>query len=157
PRTSGSSRSGSGRPMPSLRPDDRLAGWLVFHGAVTLFVGLAAGAPYHLALVHGWGDEPVRAWRLAHQAGPICGLMAVAIGAALPRLVLSRRAAALLTWSVVVSVDGFIVGMLLAALLGVRGLRPFQSPADAVVHACYQVGTWGGLLGSALLVRGAYA
>lgn len=39
-----------------------------------LFLGLLCGAPYGAAIVGGWGDEPVRAWKLAHMEGVQNGL-----------------------------------------------------------------------------------
>ena len=39
---------------------------ILLHGLIVLLVGALCGVPYGQALTKGWGEEAVRAWRLAH-------------------------------------------------------------------------------------------
>jgi hypothetical protein len=138
--------------MPERR---RLA--LQLHAAIVLFLGLLAGWPYNLSLVHGWGVDAQRAWALAHEAGALCGAMGLAVCAAFPTLRLPRRAARALGLSVATSLWAFTSGMWLCALARVRGLVPTDSPADGLANALYLLAASSGLLGGALLVAGAAA
>ena len=130
---------------------------ILLHGAIVLFVGLLCGIPFGAAVGSTWGDEAVRAWRVAHSGGVTVGLMLIAIGAVLPRLLLGDRAPSVLVWSLVVSAYSFTLGMVLAATGGVRGLRATGPALNWVVFAAYMVGSLGALLGVALMILGAYA
>jgi len=96
---------------------------LLLHGAIVLFVGLLCGIPFALAAGNAWGEEAVRAWRVAHTGGAAVGLMLIVIGAVLHRLLLGDRAGAILVWSLVASAYSFTAGVLVAATAGVRGLQ----------------------------------
>jgi len=130
---------------------------LLLHGAIVLFVGLLCGIPFALAAGNAWGEEAVRAWRVAHTGGAAVGLMLIVIGAVLHRLLLGDRAGAILVWSLVASAYSFTAGVLVAATAGVRGLQAGGPALNRVVFAAYTVGTAGALLGVALLVAGAAA
>ena len=43
---------------------------LLFHGSIVLLVGLLSGVPMGQAITGGWGEEVVRAWRVAHRHPP---------------------------------------------------------------------------------------
>ncbi len=47
---------------------------ILFHGLVVLLVGLLCGVPYGQAITHAWGEEAVRAWRLAHFGLVVTGI-----------------------------------------------------------------------------------
>ncbi len=130
---------------------------IVLHGAIVLVVGLLCGIPFGVAVGSTWGDEAVRAWRVAHSGGVTVGLMLIAIGAVLHRLLLGDRAISVLVWSLVVSGYSFTFGMVLAATAGVRGLRAAGPVLNWVVFTAYMAGTLGALVGVALVIRGAYA
>lgn len=129
----------------------------LFHGAIVLFVGLLCGIPFGAAVGNAWGDEAVRAWRVAHSGGVTVGLMLIAIGAVLHRLLLGDRAASVLVWSLVTSAYTFTLGLVVAATAGVRGLRATGPVLNWVVFTAYMAGTLGALLGVALVILGAYA
>lgn len=136
---------------------DPLQKQILLHGAIVLFVGLLCGIPFGAAVGNAWGEEAVRAWRVAHSGGVTVGLMLIAIGAVLHRLLLRDRVISVLVWSLVVSAYSFILGMVLAAMGGVRGLRATGPALNWVVFAAYMVGSLGVLLGVALVILGAYA
>jgi len=141
--------------MPEL--GDRGQTQLLLHGAIVLFIGLLCGIPFAVAAGNAWGEEAVRAWRVAHTGGAAVGLMLLAIGAVLPRLVLGNRAAASLAWSLVASGYSFTLGVLVAATAGVRGLQAAGPAPNWVVFVSYAVGTVGAILGVVLLIVGAAA
>ena len=130
---------------------------MLFHGAIVLFIGLLFGLPFGAALVAGWGDESMRAWRVAHSGIVVVGLMLIAIGAALRHLVLGHRMASCLVWSVVASAYGFTLAVLLQAVAGVRGFRATGPMLNMLAFASNVVGVLGSLIGIALTVLGAYA
>ncbi len=130
---------------------------IVLHGAVVLFVGLLCGIPFGAAVGNASGDDAARAWRVAHSGGVTVGLMLIAVGAVLHRLLLGDRAISVLVWSLVVSGYSFTFGMVLAATAGVRGLRATGPVLNWLVFAAYMVGSLGAVLGVALVIRGAYA
>lgn len=130
---------------------------LVLHGAIVLFVALLFGFPFGAALGAGWGDDSIRAWRVAHSGVAAVGLTLIAIGAALRQLVLGQHGASCLVWSLVTSAYAFTLALLLRGIAGVRGFQPTGPPLNLVVFACNMVGVSGSLVGVALTVRGAFA
>ena len=130
---------------------------MLFHGAIVLLLGLVFGLPFGAAVNTGWGDESVRAWRVAHSGVVAIGLMLIAIGATLRYLVLGRRGASWLVWSLVASAYGFTLALLVRVVAGVRGFQLTGSPLDLVAFACNMLGVVGSLTGVALTVRGAWA
>ncbi len=136
---------------------ERIQMQILLHGAIVLFVGLLCGIPFGAAVGNGRGGETVRAWRVAHSGGVTVGLMLIAIGAVLNRLLLGGRAASVLVWSLVASAYSFTLGMVVAATAGVRGLQATGPALNWVVFAAYMLGSLGALLGVVLLIRGAYA
>ena len=89
---------------------------MLFHGAIILFLGLLFGLPFGVAVTTGWGEESVQAWRVAHAGMVAVGLMLIAIGAALRYLVLGRRLASWLVWSLVASAYAFTLPVLLRGI-----------------------------------------
>jgi len=128
---------------------------LILHGAIVLFIGLLCGMPFALAAGNAWDEDAVRAWRVAHAGMVAVGVMLLAIGAILPRLRLGDRPAAMLVWSLGLSAYSFTLGVLAAAMAGVRGLQAAGPALNGVVFAAYAVGAIGALLGVAVLIVGA--
>lgn len=136
-------------------PGNRRQIQLLLHGAIVLFIGLLCGIPFAVAAGSAWGEDAVRAWRVAHAGMVAVGVMLLAIGAILPRLSLSDRPAAMLVWSLGLSAYSFTLGVLVAAMAGVRGLKEAGPALNQVVFAAYAVGAIGALLGVAVLIVGA--
>ena len=138
-------------------PRVRHRDWMVLHGALIVFLGLVFGIPFGSAIVNGWGEEAVRAWKLAHLEGLMNGMLVLVLGLALPRLGLGGRKPALLAWSMIVAGYGNTVGGAVGAIAGVRGLEPEGPAMNAFVFACFMVGMWGALVAVALAIWGAWA
>src|SRR5262245_2653221 len=127
---------------------------LVFHGALVLLVGLAAGVPYSGAIVHGSGDDAVRAWRNAHLGIVSGGMLLLVVAGVVRSLTLGPSAGEWLVRSFIVAAWASIVGLGLGAALGVRGLEPVGPPANLVVFAGNTVLAIGAIIGVVLLVVG---
>ena len=136
---------------------ERIQLQLVFHGAIVLLVALLFGFPFGAALRAGWGDESIRAWRVAHSGAAAIGVTLIATGAALRQLVLGHREEFWLVWSLVASAYAFTLSVLLRGVAGMGGFYPTGPPLSWVVFACNLVGVLGSLIGIALTVRGAFA
>src|SRR4051812_8305335 len=105
---------------------------ILLHGLVVLLVGLLCGVPYGRAITHDWGEEAVRAWRVAHFGLVVGGIWLIVVAGISNLFVLTTRSIALLIYSVVTSAYGFTVALVVAAIAGVRGLE-LAGPAVNVV------------------------
>ena len=134
-----------------------LARLLTFNGSAILLLGLLCGWPYARALVRPKSEISLNAWRVAHLSLPIAAILLFALIAVLPLLQLSATAAAWMVWSFIASGYAFAIALVSGAWYGVRGLT-FKPPlANRVVYVGNMVGAVLSLLGSILLVWGAYA
>ena len=95
---------------------------ILLHGLIILLVGLLCGVPYGRAITHGWGEEAVRGWRLAHFSLVVGGLWLMIVAAVSHLLVLGRGGIAALVYSVVTSGYAFTAALVTGAIGGVRGL-----------------------------------
>ena len=129
---------------------------LLLHGAIVLFIGLVFGLPFGAALSRDWGNKSVQVWRVAHSGTVAVGVMLLAIGGTLGRLVLRDRVVSVLVWSLVASAYSFTLALLLHAVVGVRGYRPTPPILNVVAFASNLVGVLGAVLGVALVIYGAY-
>ena len=84
------------------------------------------------------------------------GALLIAIGAALPALVLSERIASLLIWSLVASGYGFVVALPYGAAVGMRGLEPVGPASNLLVFIGNTIGVLGSLVGALLFTWGAW-
>jgi hypothetical protein len=134
--------------------DQRL---LVFHGAIILMAGNLVGIPMANAITSGAGEDVIRAWRVAHTGLASGGVLMLAVAAVLRHVVLGPTAGRWLLWSFVVVGYAALVGLGLGAAGGVRGLEPTGSAMNLVAFAGNTVLGGASLLGTALLIRGAWA
>ena len=130
---------------------------LIFHGSVILLVGLLCGAPFGRAIVRGMSEATVRAWRVAHVGLAIGGVLLLALAIVVPQLQLGASALAFLVWSFIASGYGFTVALPLGANYGHRGLTAAPPFLNRVVYFGNMVGVVGSLIGTAVLLWGAYA
>lgn len=130
---------------------------MLFHGAIVVFMGLLFGLPFGVALTAGWGEESMRAWRVAHAGMVAVGLLLIAIGAALRHLVLGQRQTSWLVWSLVASAYGFTLAVLLRGVAGVKGFQPTGPILNWIAFLSNMVGIVGSLMGVALTIHGASA
>ena len=133
--------------------DQRL---LVLNGAIIFMAGNLVGIPFAQAISEGWGEEAVRAWRVAHTGLASAGLMLLAVGAVLRHVLLGPGEGRILRWAFLAA--GYAsLGLVIGAAAGVRGLQPMGPAANLVVVASNTVLGIGTLVGTAFLIRGAWA
>jgi hypothetical protein len=130
---------------------------LTLHGLAVLFLGLLAGAPYGAAIVGGWGDEPVRAWKLAHMEGVQNGILLVALAGVGRFLRLGARAESVVVWGASLAAWGNVLGAALGAVTGYRGLAPEGPLANWLVFVAFMFGMWGVLIAVPVAAWGAVA
>lgn len=133
------------------------AKYLLLHGGVILLVGLLCGAPFGRAIVLGKPEGTIRAWRVAHSGLSMGGILLLALAPVIPLVQLSATWAWVLVWAFVASGYGFAVALPLGAHFGHRGLAPSLPPINRAVYLSNMVGVLGSLLGTVLLIVGAYA
>jgi hypothetical protein len=124
----------------------RGAATLTLHGLIVLFLGLLCGAPYGAAIVGAWGDEPVRAWKLAHMEGVQNGILVIALAGVSGLLLLSERQQKVVVWGAILAAYGNVIGALVGAVSGFRGLAPEGPLANWIVFVAFMFGMWGVLI-----------
>ena len=129
---------------------------LIFHGAVVLLIGLLCGAPLGSAVVRAKSEDIVRGWRVAHTSLIMGGILLLAVAGISERLRLGAFAQHLLVWPLVISSYGFAVVLPLAAHYGHRGLTPAGPFVNRVIYIGNMVGAAGLVLGTVVLLWGAY-
>ena len=87
------------------------------------------------AITHDWGEEAVRAWRVAHFGLVVGGIWLMVVAGVSHLLVLTTRSIALLVYSVVTSGYGFCGALVVAAVGGVRGLELAGPALNVIVLA----------------------
>jgi hypothetical protein len=126
---------------------------LIFHGAIVMFVGLLCGYP---AVVER-ADEAFRMWRATHLELLMVGIWLLATAAVFPSLVLERREALGLVWSLLATAYGLMTGLLIGAATGVRAIQPAGPAANWFAFAGNVIGILGALLAVLLTLTGARA
>lgn len=129
-----------------------LARQLVLHGSLVLLVGFVGGCFFARAIKVGQGEV---AWRVVHSGSAMAGIMLIALGPALLQLALPLWAAQVTTWTLILGTELFVVGMVLAAFSGGRGLSRRGSAANRVVWVLYMGGIALTLIGCSSLLCGA--
>lgn len=129
---------------------------LALHGALLLVIGMLAGAPYGQAIVRGWGDAAVQAWKLAHLEGLTNGLLVMAVAGIGGLLVLGDRARRILVATLLVGGWANTVGGIVAALVGTRGLDPNGPSENWLVFPIWMLGLLP-LVALPIAVAGAWA
>ena len=130
---------------------------LILHGAIVLLVGLLTGAGLGSAIGRGKSEATVYAWRVAHSGIVMGGLLLLALAPGRAPSPPRRSALAALVWSFVASSYAFAVVLPLGAHYGHRGLSPAPPFMNRVVYAGNMIGAAGSLVGTLLLVWGAFA
>jgi hypothetical protein len=125
---------------------------VIFHSAVVLLVGLFCGLP----AVTEWGSA-IRLWQSAHFGLIVTGVWLLAMAAVLPSLVLAKREASALMWSLILGGYGFMVALVIEAFTGVRGITPAGPVANWIAFAGNTAALFGSVVGTALTLLGARA
>jgi hypothetical protein len=126
---------------------------LIFHGAVVLLVGLLCGLP----TVIESSTESVRFWHTAHEALIMMGIWILATSSVVPALVLERREAAGLVWSLLAMGYGFMTALVIGGVIGVSPFEPGHTPAAFTAFLGSTVGILGAVMATALTLMGARA
>jgi len=126
---------------------------LIFHGAVVLFVGLLCGYP----TVVESGDEGVRLWHTAHEALIMMGVWMLTLSSVLPALVLPKREASGLIWSMLVMGYGFMLALVVGGITGVTSFSPGHTASSYVAFTGSALGILGALLATLITMTGARA
>src|SRR5262252_1175219 len=127
---------------------------VIFHGAIVVLLGLAAGFPFAFVIL-GTMNGDLRAWRMAHLEGVLNGLVMFAVVGIAPRLTLSRGQQSLLGWCLVITGYGNVVASILGASVGVRGLEAGGSVANTVVYLLFVIAVVTVTVATVLLALGA--
>lgn len=135
----------------------RGAARLTLHGLLVLFLGLVCGIPFGSAIVSGWGDDAVRAWKLAHLEGMQNGILLLALAGASRWMILSARQQAIVLRGPILAAWGNIGGAVIGALTGYRGLAPQGPLANWLVFTAFMFGMWGVLVAIPVAVAGVLA
>jgi hypothetical protein len=127
---------------------------ILLHGLIVLLVGLLCGIPYGRAITHDWGEEGVRAWRVAHLGLVVGGIWVMVVAGVSHLLVLTKRSIALLVYSVVTSAYGFTVALVVAAVGGVRGLELAGPTLNVIAFLANAVAASASLVWVAVMLLG---
>ncbi len=117
---------------------DELSRRVIFHGAIVVLLGLAAGFPFAFVILGSMNGD-VRAWRMAHLEGVLNGLVMFVIAGIGSKLTLSRSQQSLLVWCLIVTGYFNVVASILGASTGVRGLEAGGSVANTIVYLLFVV------------------
>lgn len=128
---------------------------LILHGAIVLSVGLLCGYPTVAESLGG--DESVRLWHTAHEALIMMGVWILAMSSVLSALVLARREAAGLVWSLLAMGYGFMIALVIGGVTGTTSFEPGHTAASMIAFTGSAVGILGALLATGLTITGARA
>ena len=128
---------------------------ILLHGLVVLLVGLLCGVPYGRAITHDWGEEAVRAWRVAHFGLVVGGIWLMVVAGVSNLLVLTTQSSALLVYSVLTSAYGFTVALVVAAIGGVRGLELAGPALNVIAFLANSVAALASLVSVGVMLFGA--
>jgi hypothetical protein len=128
---------------------------LVFHGAIILLIGSLCGLPEMAVIRQGAPETAIHAWRVAHDALVLGGVMVIAIAAALRYVTLGASGMAWLTGSLLALAYGAVVGLGLPAFTGLRGLEPKGPPLNLVAFVGNLFVGAGTIVALSLLIWGA--
>ena len=127
---------------------------LFFHGAAVIWVGLLAGFPFGLVVMHRMEGD-VRAWHMAHMEGVLNGLLTFGAAAALKHLSLDERRIPLYAWCFIVAAWGNVIASIFAAIVHQRGLELALPVSNLAVFTMFVVAVVAVLVGLYLMMRGA--
>lgn len=126
---------------------------LIFHGAVVLLVGLLCGLPTAAEAI----NESGRDWHTAHEALIMMGVWMLAGSSVVPLLVLGRREATALMWSLLLMGYGFTTGLVVGGINGTSAFTPGTTPVAFASFLAAVLGILGAVAAAALTLMGARA
>lgn len=133
-----------------------IARTLVFHAAVVLIIGLLCGMPYGRAINRKASEQIVHAWRVAHLALPIGAILMLAIAGVLTPLAVTDWMKRIIALSLIFSSYAFCFSLLLAPLVGHRGLSSKGPFAAKLVFLGNTLGAVSSMFAAVALLYAAY-
>jgi hypothetical protein len=127
---------------------------LLVHGGIVLFLGVLTGFPFWLAIIRGWSEERVRAWRVAHAVLIATALTMLVVGALLPQTAAGPQLLTFVSWCLLASGYGFAFAFILGALTLRRGLTPWPLGLGTILFVGHMVGAAGSVLGLGAFLLG---
>jgi hypothetical protein len=125
----------------------------ILHGAVVVLVGLLCGLP----AVTESANESMRLWHTAHEGLIMIGVLMLTLSSVLPALVLEKREARGLVWSLLLMGYGLMTGLVIQGVTGTRAFGPTTSPVLMVAFIGNALGMLGSVLATSLTIMGAWA
>lgn len=129
---------------------------LIFHGAIVLIIGLLCGMPYGRAINRKAAEATVQAWRLAHQALPIGAILMFAVAAVLTPFEVTATLKWVIALSLIVSSYAFCFSLLLAPVVGHRGLSARGPLAAKLVYFGNSTGAFFSMVAAVVLLYAGY-
>jgi len=129
---------------------------LIFHAAIVLIIGLLCGMPYGRAINRKASEPIVHAWRVAHLALPIGAILMLAIAAVLTPLAVADLVKWIIALSLIVSSYSFCFSLVLAPLVGHRGLSSKGPFAAKLVYLGNMLGAGSSMVAAVVLLYAAY-
>ena len=130
---------------------------LVFHGALVLLLSLLCGLPLFVAVQEGWAEEAVRFWRSVHVGLAAVGVWSIATGAVIGYLVLEKRAASVLAWSIIISNYAISISILIRASAMSLHLDVGTLPLGTLVAGSRNISAIAGFVAVIITIQGASA
>lgn len=113
---------------------------LSFHACIVLVLGMLSGFVIGQAISANWPEAALKAWKLAHMQGLTNGLLMLVIAANWQRLVLSAKGYAWLWGSLLAGGYANILGAVLGAITGERGIEPVGPWTNWLVMSIFAIG-----------------
>ena len=136
----------------------RAALWLILHGAIVMLIGMFVGFPGFPVSRHDPMTSDLRLfYRQSHLIPLATGIWMIAIAGVLPQLSLTDRSASALVWSLVVSAYSLVVAQVVWGIALRIGSDIKKPPAEYPYEAALAVTAVGALIGTYLIVSGAYS
>ena len=123
------------------------------HGLIILMVGLIGGYFFAHAIKKKDGGEV--AWRVVHSGGCAAGVLLIALGGVINRLAILDLMNSFILWGVVSSTYLLIIGMVIAAISGERGIGNSEGKKSSlwkIVYYLYGVGALVSILSIGTLI-----
>ncbi len=109
---------------------------LIIHGAINGLISAFAGIPYAKSIIQK-KDEAERAWKLVHSAGSMGAILILAISSILNRFVSPHIE--IIFYSTLICGYGFMLGMIVAAKTGNRGLISGSAFPNRLANISYRI------------------
>jgi hypothetical protein len=124
-------------------------------GLLVLFLGFLCGAPLGRAINKNYGEERIRAWRVAHSSLVGGGVMLLAIAANLSNIELPQALKLLASYMLSVSILSFAFALTFGAYKGHRGTERGVGFGSAITYVANMIGVFLSTVSILMLTYGA--